>query len=208
MTAPAIDSLPDIEFEQISFDLIVPGRVNQMQGRRTEKRVHGTPYWRASYQAGWQYESGIGKAEAFIRRVLSRGRVFRAHDLLRPRPIEFAGTPLTWSPSIVSITDAHTVVVAGVPNLAQFREGDYVEFAMVPLVVSLHSIAADVQANGAGQVTLSIDPALDLQHFTDDAVPNFEKPSCIMQPFDWQNAKSWQSRNPSWSAQEVFFYEP
>lgn len=206
MSIPVFDFL-DLGFEQVSFDLIVPRTINRMQGRRTEGRSSGTPYWQAEYRMGYQTERGVGRADAWIRKVLSRGGVFKAYDTSRPRPVEAGKTPLTWTPTLTTITDPQTVVVSGVANNFQFREGDYVAFKESDLVVSLHSIAADTMASGSGVVTLSIDPALDTQHFTVAATPIFEKPYCLMQPSDWSAPKSWSSRNPSFSAQEVFFYE-
>lgn len=205
MSIPVYD-LPDLGFEQVSFDLIVSRAANRMLGRRTETLRRGTPYWQAEYRIGWQEERGMGQADAFMRRLTSRGGVFRAYDVFRQRPIEFAETPLTWTPDLTTITNPHAVVIADVASNAQFREGDYVAFRMSDLVVSLHSIEADVKASAGGVVTLSIDPALDTQHFTVAATPIFEKPYCLMQPSDWSATKSWSSRNPSFSAQEVFFY--
>lgn len=203
----AIFDLPSLGFEQVSFDLIVPRHVNRMQGRRTEARLHGTPYWQAEYRLGYQTAHGVGQSEAWIRKLLVRGGVFKAYDVFRPRPIEAGQTPLVWTPDLTSITDGgKTVALTGVGNDFQFREGDYVAFKESDLVVSLHSIAADAQADGSGGVTLSIDPFLDTQHFTTAAVPIFEKAYCLMQPGDWSLTKSWSSRNPSISAQEVFFY--
>lgn len=206
MTAPVFD-LPDIGFDQVSFDLIVPRDGNRMEGRRTETRLYGTPYWSAQYQFSYQDERGVGIAEAFMRKLTSRSGVFRAYDAFRPRPIEFATTPIAWTPNIVSIIDPNTVIVEGVPNNAQFRAGDYVGFIMSSLVVSLHSIASDALANGSGAVTLSIDAALDTQNFTTAAMPLFEKPYCLMQPANWSGPKSWQSRQPSFTAEEIFFYD-
>lgn len=205
---PDVFDLPALGFEQISFDLIVPRTVNRMEGRRTEARKFGTPYWQAEYRMGYQKERGVGKAEAWVRKLLTRGGVFKAYDLFRPRPVEAGDVPLTWTPDLTNISNGgRTVAVSGVANSFQFREGDYIAFRMSDLVVSLHSIAADVQANGAGAVSLTIDPPLDTQIFTAAAIPIFEKPYCLMQPFDWSAPKSWSSRNPSFSAQEVFFYE-
>lgn len=205
---PEIFDMPALGFNQNSFDLVVPRSVNRMEGRRTEARNFGTPYWQASYQIVPLFPEQSGKADAWIRKVLSRGGVFRAYDTSRPRPVAFGLTPLTWTPDLTTITDARTVVVSGVANNAQFREGDYVAFRMSDLVVSLHSIAADVQANSSGAVTLTLDPALDTQHFTTAAEPIFEKPYCLMQPEDWSFSKQLLGGAPSFSAQEVFFYEP
>lgn len=207
MSAPVFD-MPALGFNQTDFDLIVPRAVNRMQGRRTESRRSGTPYWTASYQIVPLTGLQAGKADAWIRKVLSRGGVFKAYDTSRPRPIEAGQTPLTWTPDLTSITNGgQTVAISGVGNNFQFREGDYVAFKENDLVVSLHSIAADAQANGSGAVSLTIDPFLDTQHFTAAAVPIFEKAYCLMQPTDWKATKPVFGTAPAFSAQEVFFYE-
>lgn len=206
MTIDVFD-MPPLGFTQNDFDLVVPRTVNQMQGRRTEARVAGTPYWRASWQIVPLTPEQAGNADAWIRKLMSRGGVFRAYDTSRPRPVEAGKTPLTWTPNLTTITDEKTVIVSGVANNFQFREGDYVAFKMSDLVVSLHSIAADVQANGSSVVTLEIDPPLDEQHFTTAAEPIFEKPYCLMQPTEYRATKPVFGTAPSFSAQEVFFYE-
>lgn len=207
MTIPIFD-MPALGFNQTDFDLIVPRSVNRMEGRRTESRLSGTAYWQASWQIVPLTPAQAGKADAWIRKVLSRGGVFKAHDTSRPRPVEAGLTPLTWTPDLTSITNGgQTVAISGVGNNFQFREGDYVAFRESDLVVSLHSIAADAQANGSGVVSLTIDPALDPQHFTTAALPIFEKPYCLMQPTDYKATKPVFGTAPSFSGQEVFFYE-
>lgn len=209
MSIPVFN-LPELGFEQVSFELIVPRSANRMEGRRTEARTFGTPYWQASYLLGRKTIQSRGQLDAWIRKVASRGGVFRAYDPSRPRPVEFLSAPLTWTPDLTSITNAgRTVGISGVPANAQFRDGDYVAFKMASdLVVSLHTITADAKANSSGVVSLTIDAALDTQHFTTASLPIFEKPYCLMQPSDWSGAKSPSMQNPSFSAQEVFFYEP
>lgn len=212
MSIPIFD-FPALGIEQVgAFDLIVPRSVNQMIGRRTEARIFGTQHWQARFDLTYLDFRGYGKADAWIRKVMSRGGVFKAHDEFRPRPIEAGQTPLTWMPNLSSVTNGgRNVTITSLGANFQFREGDYVAFRRnsSALMVSLHSIAADVAANGSGSVTLEIDPLLNTQHFTAaNSTPVFEKAYCLMQPFGWRAAKSWQSRNPSFSAQEVFFYEP
>lgn len=198
---------PSVGFSQVSFDLIVPRSVNMMEQRRTEALLWGTPYWQATYSVATLTERGYGQADAWIRKLLTRGGVFKAYDAFRPRPIEAGEAALTWTPALTGITsNGRNVSISGVGSGFQFREGDYVSFKASDLVISLHSIAADVKATGTN-VSLEIDPLLDVQNFTADATPIFEKPYCLMQPFDWSAAKSWSSRHPSFSAQEVFFYE-
>ena len=207
MSIPVYD-LPDFGFNQVSFDLIVPKSVNQMQGRRTESRIFGTAYWTAQYQLIPQAPVQAGRADAWIRRIQSQGAVFRAYDASRPRPVMAGLMPLAWAPTVTGISvNGRTIGIAGVGTDFQFTEGDYIAFRKSDLVVSLHSINSDAQANGAGSVSLSIEPPLDTQHFTIASTPIFEKPYCLMQPGDWQAAKPIFGVAPSFSAQEVFFYE-
>lgn len=207
MTIPIFD-MPALGFNQTDFDLVVPRSVNRMEGRRTESRLFGTPYWQGSWQIVPLTPAQAGKADAWIRKVLARGGVLKAYDTSRPRPVESGLTQLTWTPSLTSITSGgQTIGISDVAANFQFREGDYVAFRMSDLVVSLHSIAADAKANGVGVVSLIIDPALDTQHFTTSAVPIFEKPYCLMQPAEWKASKPVYGSTPSFSAQEVFFYE-
>jgi hypothetical protein len=209
MTTPVFDISLD-RFNQVSFRLIVPKNSNRMQGRRTEARLFGTPYWRAEYQFTNLFFEESGRADAWLRKVDSRGGVFRAYDAHRPRPIRAGKTPLTWTPNLSSITNGgRTVAITGVGASFQFKEGDYVAFkrASSDLMVSLHSIAADANANGSGNVTLQLDPAIDTQHFTAvNSNPIFEKPYCLMQIEDYSSQKGLITAAPSFSAQEVFFY--
>lgn len=204
----SVFDLPALGFNQTEFDLVVPRAVNRMRGRRTESIARGTPYWRASYQIIPLAPEKAGKADAWIRKVMSRGGVFRAYDASRPRPVEYSHSPLNWTPNLAVIDDGgKTVTISDVPPNAQFREGDYVSFKKSDLVVSLHSIAADAVADGSGVVDLTIDPPLDTQNFSTTADPIFEKPYCLMQPSDWRATKPVFGTSPSFSAEEVFFYE-
>lgn len=206
MTIPIFD-MPPLGFNQTDFDLIVPRSINRLGGRLTESVTFGAPYWTARYQIVPLTRQQAGVADAWVRKLLSRAGVFRAYDTSRPRPIEYHETPLNWSPTLFSIVDPRTVNITTLPGYAQLRAGDYVAFKMSDLVVSLHSIAEDAQANGSGAVTLSIDPALDTDIFTTAAVPIFEKPYCLMQVTEWSATKPVFGPTPSFTATEVFFYE-
>lgn len=206
-------AMPELGFEQVSFDLVVPVAVSRMEGRRTEELRRGSPFWRAEYATGRLDPRQAGRADAFFRQCKSRGAVFRAHDIFRPRPIEWAaanpGQPFAiggfnGTAAVAALPNAHTVQVAGVPANFQFREGDYVEIVMSAYRIALHSIAADAKASGSGAVTLSIDPGLDGQNFTTAATVNFERPSCLMRPFGWESIKSPRRARGSFFGEEVF----
>lgn len=218
-----IVGLPDIsDWEMIEFEPIVPKRLNRSIGRRTEGVIYGTPYWTATYRPVFLLPRDIGKMDSFKMKV-GDGAVFKAHDTFRPRPMAHDGdsrAPLSGTRAVggsfdgtatlQEITDSRTVVISGLPASFQFTDGDYINFVESEEVVSLHRIVSDVQANGSGVATLPIKYGLDTEHFTTAATVNLEKPYCLMQidAGTWEGKKSLSDRRPTFSATEVFFYQP
>ncbi|KFC62782.1 hypothetical protein FF80_03349 [Devosia sp. LC5] len=218
---PTVLSLPDIPgWKSVEFDPIRPRDTDRMEGRRTEAQIFGTSWWAASYSAPFLSEIDFGKMDAFMMTAGDSGEVFRAYDPFRPRPIAWtlangdvplsgdrAGGGAFDGTATITARTATTLTISGLPANFQFRAGDYVEVVKSETVISLHRIVADVQADILGIVTLAIRYALDLQTFTLPLTANFEKPSCLMQvdPASYRGPKAWSARNPSFSAQEVFF---
>lgn len=219
--APTIINMPDIVgWTDVSFDPVVPRDTDRMEGRRTEGQIFGTAWWRASYSAPWLPERDMGLMDAFMMQAGDSGEVFRAYDLFRPRPIAWSeangNRPLAGTragggtfdgTATIAARTGSTLSVTSLPASFQFRAGDYVEVVTSASVISLHRITADVQATSGGAATLPIRYGLDLQNFTLPLSANFEKPSCLMQidPGSFRGSKAWSARNPSFSAQEVFF---
>ncbi|TPL06690.1 hypothetical protein [Mesorhizobium sp. B2-4-11] len=214
-------NLPAVEWTECSFDPMRPRATDRMEGRRTEGQSVGTPWWTANYKPGWLEPANIGLLDAFMMQAGDDGETFLGYDVFRPRPILMdTGAPLSGTKAgggafngtatLNSITNSRTVVIGGLPAGFQFSPGDYIEFRMTALMRSLHRIMAPATANGSGIVTLSIKYGLDTQNFTTSSVVNFEKASCVMQidPGSYSGTKSWESRSPSFSATEVFIYEP
>ncbi|NMG39881.1 hypothetical protein GRZ55_11565 [Chelativorans sp. ZYF759] len=211
--------LPCVGLETLRFDPIVPKSVNRMIGRRTEGRRYGTPYWVAEYLSPSQKLGSFGEVDAFLARLES-GAVFRACDTSRQRPIAYAGAPLSGTRAgggafdgrghLSAIANPHTITVQQLPAAFQLRPGDAVELRMSALVTSLHRITAEAQANGSGTVTLAVHPAIDTQNITAGGTlrARFERPSCIMQLAGFEAPRRRGGRSQSFSAQEVFFYEP
>ena len=218
---PTVLSLPDIlGWTSVEFDPIRPRDTDRMEGRRTEGQIFGTSWWAASYSAPFLGEIDFGKMDAFMMTAGDSGEVFRAYDPFRPRPIAWmlangaaplggnrAGGGAFNGTATITARTATTLIISGLPADFQFRAGDYVEVVKSATVISLHRVMADVQGSAGGVVTLAIRYALDLQTFTLPLTANFEKPSCLMQidPASYRGPKAWSSRNPSFSAQEVFF---
>lgn len=211
-------NLPDIEWQECTFDPVRPRDTNQMEGRRTEAQSFGTPYWRASFVPGWLEEADYGKVDAFMMQAGDDGETFLAYDLFRPRPIahddhrplsgtKATGGAFTGQAVLQSITNSRTIVVSGLPAGFTLSPGDYVEIRKTALVRSLHRIMASAVASSGGAVTLSIKYGLDTQTFGAGLVVNFEKPCCTMQidPDSYDGKKSWSNRSPSFTATEVFF---
>ncbi len=211
-------ALPDIAgWQTLEFDPVRPRWIDRMQGRKTESTIAFQPWWRATYRAPFVDRRDYGRLDAFMMRAGDMGEVFRGHDPERPRPMAHdAGVPLSGvragggafdgTATLAAIASATGVMITGLPALFELREGDYVEFRMAPLLVSLHRIVADATADAEGAVTLAIRYGLDLEHFTTAALVNFEKPSCLMQieAGTWQGNKGHFQRNPSFDAAEAF----
>lgn len=217
----AVLTLPGISgWREVTFDPVQPRSINRMLGRRTEGQTFGSPFWRASYTPVWLDRADFGKMDAFMMRAGDGGEVFRAYDPFRPRPIAMdtgaalsgtraGGGAFDGTATLDAITSATEIVLAGLPAGFIFGPGDYVEIRESEMVTSLHRVMEAATADGAGEAALSIKYPLDTQHFTTDAVVHLEKPSCLMQiePGSYSGAKSWDSRQPGFSAIEVFFYE-
>ncbi len=219
---PTVISMPDIVgWTSVNFDPVVPRDTDRMEGRRTEAQRFGTPWWKADWSAPWLPELDMGRMDAFMMLAGDSGEVFRAYDAFRPRPIAWSeangnrplsgmragGGAFDGTATLDTITNTRQVAISGLPANFQLRAGDYVEFSMSASLISLHRLVEDALGGSGGTATLKFRYGLDTEHFTDAATVNFEKPSCLMQidPGSYRGPKAWSARNPSFSAQEVFF---
>lgn len=210
-------SLPDVGWRECTFDPVQPRSINRMEGRRTESQSFGTPYWRATYQATWLDKAKFGLMDAFMMQAGDEGETFLGYDVFRPRPIAMdTGSPLSGTKAaggafngdayLQAITGTTQLNVGGLPAGFILLPGDYVELRMSILKRSLHRVIAPATASSGGFVTLNVRHPVDRDHFTSSATVHFEKPSCTMQidPDSYSGAKSWDNREPSFSATEVF----
>ncbi|MBZ3690981.1 hypothetical protein [Phyllobacterium calauticae] len=211
-------SLPPVPLIECDFKPVRPRDTNRMEGRKTESQTFGTPYWTMSAKFAALSDTDLGLMRAFMMQAGDDGEVFAAYDAMRPRPVLMdMGKPLSGTKAgggafngdavLQTIINALLIAVSGLPAGFQLSPGDYVEIRKSPTVRSLHLITAAATANPSGNCTFPIKYALDLQTFTLPCTVHFEKPSCTMQidPGSWQGPKSWASREPSFSATEVFF---
>jgi len=210
-------SLPAVEWRECTFDPVQPRSINRMEGRRTESQSFGTPYWKATYQAVYQEHLGFGLMDAFMMQAGDDGETFLGYDVFRPRPIAMdTGSPLSGTKAaggafngdayLQAITGTTQLNVGGLPAGFILSPGDYVELRMSVLKRSLHRVIAAATASSGGFVTLNVRHPVDRDHFTSSATVHFEKPSCTMQidQDSYSGAKSWDNREPSFSATEVF----
>jgi hypothetical protein len=208
--------LPNVIYSQSSMRPVRPGDVNQMEGRRTESHVFGTPYWTLQLTAEKLTTTEAALLDAFEMDA-EDGCLLAAHDPHRPRPIAYqGGQPLSGVKAgggafngdavLESITDPLTIVVNGLPAGFILSPGDYVEVRKSPYVRSLHRIHIAAVASGAGVVTLSIRFFLDTQAFTLPCMVRFEKPTCLMtiDKGSFSSVKTWPNYNASFAATEVF----
>lgn len=212
-----IISLPSVGWRECSFDPVQPRNTSRMEGRRTESMSFGTPYWKANFKATYLSKEDFGEMDAFMMQAGDDGNVFLGYDVFRPRPTAMdTGQPLSGTKAaggafngdafLQAITGTTQLNVGGLPAAFKFLQGDYVELRMSPLKRSLHRIIAAAISSGGGFVTLNVRFPVDIQNFTSSATVHFEKPSCTMQidPDSYSGTKSWNSREPSFSATEVF----
>lgn len=210
-------SLPSVGWKECTFDPVQPRSINRMEGRRTESQKFGTPYWTANYQATWLDKAKFGLMDAFMMQAGDDGETFLGYDVFRPRPIAMdTGSPLSGTKAaggafngdayLQAITGTTQLNVGGLPAGFILSPGDYVELRMAPLLRSLHRVIAAATSDSGGFVTLEVRHPIDRDHFTSSATVHFEKPSCTMQidAGSYSGAKSWDSREPSFSATEVF----
>ncbi len=211
-----IVSLPGITYSQSNMRPVRPGDVNQMEGRRTESHVFGTPYWTLQLTAEKLTTTEAALMDAFEMDA-EDGCLIAAYDPHRPRPIAYQGSqPLSGVKAgggafngdavLQSITDPLTIVVDGLPAGFVLSAGDYVEIRKSTYVRSLHRIRSGAVASGAGVVTLPIRFFLDVQVFTLPCTVRFEKPTCLMaiDKGSFSAPKSWPNYTASFSATEVF----
>ncbi|MDX3929230.1 MAG: hypothetical protein QHC90_25940 [Shinella sp.] len=218
--AASIITLPNVIYSQSNFNPVRPGDVNQMEGRRTESQLSGTPYWTMQLTAEKLTTVEAALFDAFMMDA-DDGCLIEAYDPHRPRPIAYQGSqPLSGvkaggdafngDGALQSITNSRTIVVNGLPSGFRLSPGDYVEVRKSTYLRSLHRIRQAATASAAGVVTLSIRFPLDLQNFTLPCTVRFEKPSCLMMidKGSYSLPKTWPNYTASFAATEFFPNEP
>lgn len=213
-----IFTLPPVGWKECNFDPVRVRDTSRMEGRRTESMTSGTPYWTATLRTTYLSREDFGLMDAFMMRAGEDGEVFLGFDVFRPRPMAMdTGVPLSGTKAgggafngdgaLQAITDPRQIVVNGLPANFKLLPGDYVEVRKTPMARSLHRVMEPAQSNASGVVSLKIKYSLDTQNFPVGCTVHFEKPSCTMQidPDTYSGNKSWSSREPSFSATEVFF---
>ncbi|APO74273.1 hypothetical protein AM571_CH01438 [Rhizobium etli 8C-3] len=218
--AAQIITLPSVIYSQVDFKPVRPGDTNQMDGRRSESQIFGTPYWIAKYTAERLTTVEAATFDAFEMDI-EDGCLIEAYDAHRPRPIAYQGSnPLSGVKAgggafngdavLQSITNSRAIVVSGLPANFQLSKGDYLEIRKSTYKRSLHRIMANAVASGAGVVALSIRFGLDLGVFTLPCTVRFEKPTCLMMANkgSFSMPKTWPNYTASFSATEFFPNEP
>lgn len=202
-------AFPDVGVTQFDFTLIDTAKVARMEGRRTETVYDFEPYWRASFSLPPQPNEDIGA----LRRFLMRRGTFLAHDHSRPRPIAYAGSPLSGTKAIGGafngdaeindLTTRNAPTITGLPANFVLSVGDTIEFRQSVRVRSLHIVDADVTANASGVATVTLThPVPDLFNANDTV--HLEKPSCVMQVRDKSMPLTVVNSTFSFDAVEVF----
>ncbi|NSX90639.1 hypothetical protein [Agrobacterium tumefaciens] len=200
-----------------SFDPISPASSSRMEGRRTESQSFGTPYWTLKLATHWLETHLFGLFDAFTMKADIRGKPFLGYDVFRPRPIAMdTGSPLSGTKAaggafngdvFFQAVSANTLYLGGLPAGFIFTPGDYVEVRASVMKRSLHRITEPAVSDANGFATVQIMYPLDTQNFNATCTGHLEKPSCLMtiDPGSVQAPKSWNSREGSFTATEIFF---
>ena len=210
---------PDLPFEKFEMRPIAPQDISPMEERGTESADYGTAYWVLdAAQTPKLTNEEVDVADTFFQQASPALTVFECHDIYRPRPRAYGGTPLggnraNGSPfdgtaTLSQITDSLTINVSNLPAAFAINKSCLVEIRKSPTVRSLHRVMSAAVANGSGVATLSIRHPLDTGVFTAaNSIVVFEKPSCLMKlKPGWSLPKGRGGRRARFSAEEVFPY--
>ena len=213
-------SLPDLPWQEWTFQLVRSLDVARMEGRYTESAEFGEAYWRI-VQAQTPFLEGedIDLAEAFLDAAGQAGVYFAAHDAYRPRPRAYGQQPLSGtragggafdgSCTLDSIDSSTQLTLSGLPSGFEINQSCLVEVRKSALSRSLHRVMGSATASAGGSVIVQIQPLLNQTVFSTADAVWFEKPSAV---FMLENAeavrKAWSARTLSFTAVEVFPHEP
>lgn len=208
---------PGLPFEDFDLVPVNTQEVSQLIDRGTETADFGTPYWHLKTARTPKLLRGeIDIAETFLQLASIGKTLFECHDIYRPRPSAYGGSPLSGVKAgggafdgtavLEEVTDSRTIVVSGLPAGFAVNLSCHVEIRKSQTERSLHRVTAAAAADAGGEVTLSIAFALDTGVFTAaNSIVNFEKPSCLMRLDPGSSVpKSRNNQRTRFSAMEAF----
>lgn len=159
MTVAAIE-LPTVSrITRCTFELVRAQSFAPTRGGLTYAYDVGEPRWRASYETARFIGRERGAFLAWLD-IMTRGGTFFAYDPFAPSPAEWSGLSSGWgAPQLDGVVVANRqLVTSGWADDAQLRAGDLVSFDD-GVSMRLHRLVSDVQANGVGGATLTVEPA-------------------------------------------------
>lgn len=177
-------AIADLYFEPERIDYASP----EARGRQASVQA-GFPLWRMAFNFGRQEEQVGAEWRAFVRSLRGASRAFFGWDPARPLPLLYAaGLPDGWNGDAASWAvnadrDVLTLQLGGARAGFQLSIGDYVGFRWGggdkrALVACLEDGVAD----GSGQITVTVDPAVPGGITTivpADAVAQLDKPRAL-----------------------------
>jgi len=184
-------ALPSCNIESLSFELERQEAIAPEQGGRLVSVELGPALWGGKFGARPRNERDFDLWRGFIASLRGSSKLFYGRDTRRKWPrayrgVGFAGLDRAGGGAFDGFASSFTlngardeIDLTGLPAGFVLAIGDYLDFRWDTSKRSLHRIVTDLNADGSGEGTWSLEPRVETV-VPDDAVVNFTAPCCTM----------------------------
>ncbi len=184
-------ALPSCVTESLAFELERQESIAPEQGGRLVSIELGPALWRASYAMQPRNERDFDLWRGFISSLRGSSKLFYGRDVRRKWPRAYRGVGFTdltragggafdGTATSFELNGARDEIdLTGLPAGFEIAIGDYLDFRWDTWKRSLHRIVTDLNADGSGEGTWTLEPRVETV-VPDDAVVNFTAPCCTM----------------------------
>lgn len=190
MTVTFPRSFPLAAFSRVSFDLDRYVSSNALYGGQTQVREMASPRWVMAATTGILNTARARTWKAWLDSLKGGVNSFYAYDPELPYPGAYpagfaglvegvSGDAFTGTAIDIAALTSTTIQMTDLPAAFVFTPGD-----LIGLVESgkrgLHRVLEEVTASGLGSATVSVEPPVLTNVFSDAAHANLVRPVCIM----------------------------
>lgn len=209
-------TLPNVKFSEWSLRPVSLRSISRVSERVIEAVSIGSSYWELSSAiTGYLQPEEIDAMELFLHKASKGSSVVQVYDYFNPRPRTYGSSPLSGTRALGGSFDGTAVIdtvtssillsLSGLPAGFVINAGCLIEVRKSSLERSLHRVGSDVVASGTGHADVSLVTPLSSVFTAANSIVTFEKPACLMMVSpDWVSSRSWDKRQVSFSATEVF----